>query len=159
MAWNANREEPMRASLKLLGIFFGCAAPFVFGADPAPSRPADHVVKLAPYNVGATFPAIRVRFVLSRKALFDPTADPIVEARVSAVEATAADDETELKPGDVLTALNGTPLGGLTIRQVAALVETARGQGNLVWSVRRGLETVEILHNGDWQTPLLGLTH
>lgn len=119
----------------------------------------ERVTKLDPYNVSAAFSAIRVRFVLSRQNLFDPTNDPIVEARVVEVGAAPGADETDLQLHDVLTGLNGTALNGLTLRQIAALVATAREQGNCVWTVRRGLATVEILHNGNWLTPLPGLTH
>lgn len=135
----------------------GATEPDVAPSVPAGAHAADGVIKLDPYNVSAAFSAIRVRFVLSRQNLFDPTSDPIVEARVVDLTATADADETDLQPRDLLTGLNGTALTGLTLRQIAVLVATAREQGNLVWEVRRGFVTVEILHNGDWLTPLPGL--
>jgi len=147
----------MRAALKYLCVVLAVGGITAFGAEPLPDG-ADKTVRLAPYNVNAVFSSIRVRFVLGRQNLFDPQADPIAEARVVAVGALPDADETDLQVQDVLVGLNGAPLSGLTLHQLAALVAKARAEGNLVWEVRRGFETIEVLHNGDWQTPLPGLT-
>ena len=61
-----------------------------------------------------------------------------------------------LQVGDTLTGLNGTPIRGLSIRQVAALVAEARKSGRLVWEIRRGFLTLSLRHNGKWETPLPG---
>jgi hypothetical protein len=117
--------------------------------------PAQRVIQLAPYTVHAVFPAITVRFRLSRQNLFDTLTDPIAEARVVWVE---TDDPAGLRTHDVLVGLNGTDLEGLTLRQIATLVSTARERGTVVWKVRRGLETVQLRHDGNWRTPLPGLS-
>jgi hypothetical protein len=116
--------------------------------------PEQRVIQLAPYTVHAVYPAITVRFRLSRQNLFDTLTDPIAEARVVWVE---NDDPAGLRTHDVLAGLNGTDLAGLTLRQIAALVSAARESGTVVWKVRRGLETVQLAHDGNWRTPLPGL--
>lgn len=116
--------------------------------------PAERVVQLAPYTVQAVFPAVNVRFRLSRQNLFDTLTDPIVEARVVWVE---NDDPAGFRTHDTLLSLNETDLAGLTLRQIASLVAAARQSGRVVWKVRRGWETLQFQHDGNWQTPLPGL--
>lgn len=144
----------MKSKLCILAVILILSLGLGLTAEPVPGK----VVQLDPYQVNAVFPSIRVRFVLSRQNLFDPANDPILEARVVAVNATQDADDTDLRPHDLLVGLNGTPLPGLTLKQLATLVGQARGQENLIWQVRRGLETRDILHNGEWLTPLPGLT-
>ncbi|MBK8856604.1 MAG: hypothetical protein IPN11_02640 [Opitutaceae bacterium] len=116
------------------------------------------MIKLDPLTVSAIFPAIRVRFVLSRQNLFDPLGDPIEEARVVWVEAEADENSgTGIQTGDVLLSVNDTELRGLTLRQIAALVAEARKSKTLLWEIRRGLSTLVVRYNGRWDVPLPGL--
>lgn len=127
-------------------------------AAAAPARSAEPVLKLDPLTVSAVFPAIRVRFVLSRQNLFDPLGDPIEEARVVWVEAEAGGNaDSGIRTADVLLSVNGTELRGLTLRQIAALVAEARQSKTVLWEIRRGLSTLVVRHNGKWEVPLPGL--
>ena len=142
-----------------LGIYASCAAGASAQSTPStPARSAEPVLKLDPLTVSAIFPSIRVRFVLSRRNLFDPLGDPIDEARVAWVE-TQADDSagSGIQTADVLVSVNGTELRGLTLRQIAALVAEARKTRTLIWEIRRGFTTLIVRHNGKWDVPLPGL--
>ena len=142
-----------------LGIGTASAAEVSAPSKPsAPSSSAGQVIKLDPLTVSAVFPAIRVRFVLSRQNLFDPLGDPIDEARVVWVEAEADENSgTGIQTGDVLLSVNGTELRGLTLRQIAALVAEARKSKTLLWEIRRGLSTLVVRYNGRWDVLLPGL--
>ncbi len=142
-----------------LGICTANAAEVSAQSKPsAPSRGAEPVLKLDPLTVSAIFPAIRVRFELSRQNLFDPLGDPIVAARVEWVEAEADENSgAGIQTGDVLLSVNGTELRGLTLRQISALVAEARKSKTLIWEIRRGLTTLIVRHNGKWVVPLPGL--
>lgn len=126
-------------------------------ALPVPGRAEDPVVRLAPVTVRAADATIEVRFVLSGTSLFDPREDPVQEARVVRVIATDAGAESALRPHDVLLGVNGQDLTGRTLREIAAIVASARREPRQLWRVRRGLGTVLIQHNGAWAPPLPGL--
>ncbi|MBP6506864.1 MAG: PDZ domain-containing protein [Opitutaceae bacterium] len=128
----------------------------VQGSRASQPKSNDKVVKLDPFEVKAVFPSIEVHFTLSGQNLFDNLADPIDEAKVTNVEGAGLGERMGLQVGDTLTGLNGTPIRGLSIRQVAALVAEARKSGRLVWEIRRGFLTLSLRHNGKWETPLPG---
>ncbi len=148
----------MRSLFKATCLALACGVFAALAADPiAPGRSvqADEVIKLDPYTVSAVFPAIRVRFVLSRENLRDPLGDPIAEARVVWVEPTADTSDTAgIQRDDQLLAVNGTELRGLTLRQIAGLVSEARQSELVIWEVRRGLSRLTLRHNGKWQPAL-----
>jgi hypothetical protein len=124
----------------------------------APVQNAEQVIKLDPLTVSAVYPAIRVRFELSRQNLFDPLGDPVVEARVVWVESETEENAgSGIQAADVLLSVNGTELRGLTLRQIAVLVAEARKTKNLIWEIRRGFTTLVVRHNGRWDVPLPGL--
>jgi C-terminal processing protease CtpA/Prc len=126
--------------------------------DLAPLKESK-VQKMAPFNVReAVFPSIDVHFELSGTNLADSLNDPIVEARVTAVDDDGMGARLGIKLGDSFTSLNGTSIRGLTIRQLAALVAGARERKeSLIWEGRRGLTSFTVRYNGKWDTPLPGL--
>lgn len=117
--------------------------------------------KMAPFNVReSVFPSIDVHFELSGMNLADSLSDPILEAKVTAVDTDGVGARMGLQVGDTLTGLNGVTIRGLTIRQLASLVSNARNnKESLIWEARRGLMPFTIRYNGKWDTPLPGLTH
>ena len=125
--------------------------------DLAPAKEAK-VQKMAPFNVReAVFPSIDVHFELSGTNLADSLNDPILEAKVTAVDDDGMGARLGIRLGDSLTGLNGTPIRGLTIRQLAAVVAAAREKKeSLVWEGRRGLVPFTVRYNGKWDTPLPG---
>lgn len=124
----------------------------------APTAPrVEPVVQLEPYNVRMSYSTIEVRFRLSGANLFSPIDDPIQEARVVAARFDEEGDDAGLKPHDVLLAVNGRKIPGLTLREVAAVVASARREPRQLWQVRRGLAVIQVLHNGAWTPALPGL--
>lgn len=121
------------------------------------SGEADGVVQLNPYRVKAVFPAVTIRFKLSGQSLFEPLDDPVLKVEVAGINTKEGDTRSELEVGDRLIAVNGTELSGLTMHQIAAVVEASRKQGLPIWQVRRGLQTLHIYFGGDWEPPLPGL--
>lgn len=117
------------------------------------------VQKMKPFSVReSVFPTIDVHFELAGQNLADSLADPIIEAKITAVDDDGMGDRLGLRVSDVLVSLNGTNLRGLTILQVASLVANARNKKeSLVWEVRRGLTPFTVRFNGKWDTPLPGL--
>lgn len=126
-------------------------------ADLAPVQETK-VQKMAPFNVReAVFPSIDVHFELSGTNLADSLNDPILDAKVTAVDDDGMGARLGIKLGDSLTSLNGTPIRGLTIRQLAALVSAARDRKeSLIWEGRRGFVPFTVRYNGKWDTPLPG---
>ncbi len=127
----------------------------VQAAAPVPA--AEPVVQLEPYNVRMSYSTIEVRFRLSGANLFSPGDDPIQEARVVAVQFDEEGDDAGLKAHDVLLAVNGRKITGLTLREIAAVVASARREPRQIWQVRRGLALIHVLHNGAWRPALPGL--
>lgn len=114
---------------------------------------------MAPFNVReAVFPSIDVHFELAGLNLADSLNDPIVEARVTAVDTDGMGARLGIQLGDLLTSVNGVAIRGLTIRQLAAIVAEARDKKeNLIWDGRRGFTGFTVRYNGKWDTPLPGL--
>ena len=127
-------------------------------ADLAPAKETK-VQKMAPFNVReAVFPSIDVHFELSGQNLADSLNDPILDAKVTAVDDDGMGARLGIRLGDSLLSLNGTAIRGLTIRQLAALVAGARDRKeSLIWEGRRGLVPFTVRYNGKWDTPLPGL--
>jgi hypothetical protein len=127
-------------------------------SDLAPAKETK-VQKMAPFNVReAVFPSIDVHFELAGVNLADSLNDPIIEARVTAVDTDGMGARLGIQLGDQLNSVNGVPIRGLTIRQLAAVVATAREKKeNLIWEGRRGLMPFTVRYNGRWDTPLPGL--
>jgi hypothetical protein len=98
--------------------------------------------------------AIEVRFILKGENLAVSIDDPIREANVVSAQGGGAQLRDSLQAGDALVGLNGTPIKGLTLRQLGALAAQARPKGDLVWDVRRGLSTFTRRFNGRWIKPL-----
>lgn len=152
-------------SVSFLATALALAGAVALGAaekrsDLAPARESKPQ-KMAPFNVReAVFPSIDVHFELSGLNLADSLGDPIIEAKVTAVDADGMGARMGLQIGDSLLSLNGVTIKGLTIRQLAALVANARNnKESLIWEARRGLMAFTIKYNGKWDTPLPGLTH
>ena len=149
-------------SLVLAGLMLAGAladAAEAHRSDLVPAREGK-LEKMAPFNVQETvFPSIEVHFELSGFNLADSLADPILEAKVTAVDDDGMGARVGLKVGDTLVSLNGTVIRGLTIRQLAALVANARNhKESLIWEARRGLVPFTVRYNGKWDPPLPGLT-
>jgi hypothetical protein len=127
-------------------------------ADLAPAKETK-VQKMKPFNVReAVFPSIDVHFELAGVNLADSLNDPIVEAKVTAVDTDGMGARLGIQLGDLLTSINGTAIRGLTIRQLAAVVaDTREKKENLIWEGRRGLVGFTVRYNGRWNTPLPGL--
>jgi len=150
--------------LRFLALLCAVAAVTLGAADPrrpdlAPARETKPE-KLPAFNVReSVFPSIDVHFELAGVNLADSLNDPIVEARVTAVDDDGMGARLGIRVGDVLLSLNGTTIRGLTIRQLAAVVADARNhKQNLVWDGRRGLTPFTVRYNGKWDTPLPGQT-
>jgi hypothetical protein len=126
--------------------------------DLAPAK-ENKVQKMAPFNVReAVFPSIDVHFELAGLNLADSLNDPILEAKVTAVDTDGLGSRLGIQLGDLLTSVNGTSIRGLTIRQLAAIVANAREKKeDLRWEGRRGLVGFSVRYNGRWDTPLPGL--
>ena len=148
--------------LALAGLMLATGIAVAAGArrpDLAPRHEEkEKVVKMDPFNVRETlFPSIDVHFELAGQNLADSLGDPIVEAKVTAVDDDGMGARLGIRVGDVLVSLNGTLIRGLTIRQLAALVAGIRERKeNLIWEGRHGLMPFIVRYNGKWDTPLPG---
>lgn len=148
--------NPMRIFTTSLAVIT-LAATLPTGAAGEEDSTRDKVVSLAPLTVRPSYATINVGFVLSGTNLFNPAEDPILEARVSSVQATGDEGADPLQPQDLLLAVNGRELRGLTLRQIATVVQDARRQQKMIWRVRRGLAVFEVRQSGTWEPPLPGL--
>jgi membrane-associated protease RseP (regulator of RpoE activity) len=144
-------------ALLAAGLMLAATVTTAAPARPQPV-PGEPVEKLPPFNVREqVFPSIEVHFELSGLNLADSLADPILEAKITAVDDDGMGARLGLHVGDTLTALNGIPLRGLNIRQIAAIVAQARhDKADLVWDGRHGLTAFTVRYNGKWDTPLPG---
>lgn len=148
----SNLRLPLLAAVTALNLGWTLTAP---AASPAST--SEPVVQLEPYNVRMSYSTIEVRFRLSGANLFSPGDDSVQEARVVAVRFDEEGDDAGLKAHDVLLAVNGRKITGLTLREIAAVVAGARREPRQIWQVRRGLAVIHILHNGAWTPALPGL--
>ncbi|MBS0662416.1 MAG: hypothetical protein JSR48_04080 [Verrucomicrobia bacterium] len=151
-----DRSRPMRLLGSVLAAFV-LLAPAAGAADRR-AAPPERVEKLPPFNVREQiFPSIEVHFELAGERLGDPLNDPILDAKVTAVDYDGMGSRLGLRVGDSLVGLNGTPIRGLTILKLAALVAKARNEKtDLVWDAKRGITAFSIRYNGKWDTPLPG---
>jgi len=147
-----NRRAALVAGLLSIGTVLGVAGP------SRSKLPGEPVEKLPPFNVREqVFPSIDVHFELAGINLGDPLNDPILEAKITAVDDDGMGARLGLHLGDTLTSLNGTAIRGLTIRQLAAIVAKARHEKtDLVWDGRHGITPFTVRYNGKWDTPLPG---
>ena len=114
-------------------------------------------VEMDPYSVSAFYPAIEVRFVLAGKNLSAAESDQVKQAYISAVVFRSAESGPEMVTGDRIEAIDGVPLQGKTLLEVADLLDQARRKGIPQWRLRYGLETRTVSFDGDWLVPLPGL--
>jgi hypothetical protein len=119
-----------------------------------PSAPVEH---LSPYKVKAEYPNVEVLFVLSRKDIFHPLADPVARGDVVRVEGGDLDSQMDIRPSDQLLSINGIELRGHTLPEIANILTEARKAGIPVWEIRRGFMTLTVHFDGDWLVPLPGL--
>lgn len=117
----------------------------------------EQLVEMDPYSVSAFYPAIEVRFVLAGKNLSAAESDQIKQAYVSAVVFRSEESGPDLMTGDRIEAIDGVPLQGKTLLEVADLLTQARQKGIPQWRLRYGLETRTVSFDGDWLVPLPGL--
>lgn len=134
-------------------------SPRAFAQDSAPPPVAnnDRVEKLNPFTVSAIYAAVEIQFILSGQNLFDPMADPVEAAEITAVLIRDPDDSPEVAIGDKLLRIDGIELRGLTIPQIAKLLTEARAKGVPAWEISQTIGTKNIKFDGDWLTPLPGL--
>lgn len=125
-------------------------------ADPKPAAAHTPVTQLNPFNVSALYAAVDIRFTLSGENLFDPLADPVKSAQVVAVEIRDVDDLPEIKVLDTLVSIDGVKLEGLTLPQIATLLDNARKKGIPTWELRT-IPAKFIKFDGDWLIPILQL--
>lgn len=114
-------------------------------------------VEMDSYSVSAFYPSIEVRFVLAGKNLSAAESDQIKQAYVSAVVFRPEESGPDLMTGDRIEAIDGVPLQGKTLLEVADLLDKARRKGIPQWRLRYGLETRVVSFDGDWIVPLPGL--
>lgn len=123
-----------------------------------PIEAAGRVQQMNPFTVSALYAAVEVEFTLSGKDLFNPLADTIESAQIVAVQIRDPDDTPEIKIGDTIESIAGTPLRGLTIPEVAALLSKAREAGVPEWRISSPLTPAKtIKFDGDWLVPMPGL--
>ena len=146
--------------MRLLGPLLAASLLLAPAAGAAERRgaPPEHVEKLPPFNVREQiFPSIEVHFELAGERLGDPLNDPILDAKITAVDYDGMGSRLGLRVGDSLVGLNGTAIRGLTILKLAAIVAKARNEKtDLVWDAKRGITPFTIRYNGKWDTPLPG---
>jgi hypothetical protein len=126
-------------------------------SSPPPVAPNERIEKLNPFTVSAIYAAVEIQFVLSGQNLFDPMADPVEAAEITAVLIRDPDDSPEVAIGDKLLRIDGVELRGLTIPQIANLLNEARSKGVPAWEISQTIGTKIIKFDGDWLTPLPGL--
>lgn len=120
-----------------------------------PASPAS-ITQLHPFNVSALYAAVDIRFTLSGTNLFDPLADTVKSAQVVAVEIRDLDDSPEIKVLDTLVSIDGVKLEGLTLPQIATLLDNARKKGVPTWELKT-IPAKFIKFDGDWLIPILQL--
>ncbi len=114
------------------------------------------VTQLNPFSVSALYAAVDIRFTLSGENLFDPLADPVQSAQVVAVEIRDVDDRPEIKVLDTIVSIDGVRLEGLTLPQIATLLDNARKKGIPTWELKT-IPATHIKFDGDWLIPILQL--
>jgi len=139
-------------ALLLSGLLFS-ATGFTQESSPA----TDRLEKMNPFTVSALYAAVEIKFTLSGKNLFEPLADPVAFAEISAVVLRDPDDIPDVAVGDKLLRIDGVELKGLTIPQIAELLNNARANDVPTWEIGQLLSTKTIKFDGDWLTPLPGL--
>jgi hypothetical protein len=114
------------------------------------------ITELNPFTVSALYAAIEVRFTLSGTDLFNPLADTVVSAEVVAVHIRDLDDVPEIKVNDTIISIDGVQLKGLTLAEIAALLDKARKDGVPAWQLN-SQAAKSIRFDGDWIIPILDL--
>lgn len=125
-------------------------------APTAPASDSRSVTQLNPFSVSALYAAVDVRFTLSGTNLFDPLADTVQSAQVVAVEIRDIDDRPEIKVLDTIVSIDGVKLEGLTLPQIATLLDNARKKGVPTWQLKT-IPATNIKFDGDWIIPILQL--
>lgn len=139
-------------ALLLSGLLFSATG---FTQESSPST--DGLEKMNPFTVSALYAAVDIQFTLSGQNLFDPLIDPVDTAEISAVVVRDPDDIPDVAVRDKLLRIDGVELKGLTIPQIAELLNNARAKGIPTWEMGQFLNTKTIKFDGDWLTPLPGL--
>lgn len=114
------------------------------------------ITDLNPFTVSALYAAIEVRFILSGDDLFNPLADKVVAAKVVAVHVRDIDDVPEIKVNDTIISIDGVKLQGLTLAEIAAVLDKARQNGVPAWQIN-SQSAKAVRFDGDWIIPILNL--
>ena len=117
----------------------------------------EQIEKLNPFTVSALYAAVEIQFTLSGQNLFNPLADPVESAEITAVVIRDPDDVPDVAVGDRLLRIGDVELKGRTIPQIAELLSAARAKGVPTWETSRTVGTTSFKFDGDWITPLPGL--
>lgn len=157
-----NMNSSLRSIRRLALVTSGLFLPVLASAqanDHAPATPASDaasVTQLNPFSVSALYAAVDVRFTMSGTNLFDPLADTVESAEIVGVEIRDVDDRPEIKVRDTIVSIDGVKLEGLTLAQIATLLDNARKKGVPTWQLKTIPATL-IKFDGDWIIPILEL--